>query len=145
MPPGDEVALDRELLEKLFEQLDAELEKKDATARIYVVGGARMTLGLREGRTTRARDARQRPAVYRGPDRPALRVVPRACARGSLLGVCGKLDALKLRTQPVDVRRFPRPNCSRMFPCRERDLVGHIVGWVGTTSRKALSKRHLAT
>ena len=65
MPPGDEVALDRELLEKLFEQLDAELEKKDATARIYVVGGARMTLGLREGRTTRDVDATFREAKGR--------------------------------------------------------------------------------
>ena len=65
MPPGDEVALDRELLEKLFEQLDAELEKKDATARIYVVGGARMTLGLREGRTTGDVDATFREAKGR--------------------------------------------------------------------------------
>lgn len=52
MPPSDEVTLDRKLLETLFEQLDTELERNDARARIYVVGGARMTLGLRQGRTT---------------------------------------------------------------------------------------------
>ena len=73
MPPNDEVTLDRELLETLFEQLDAELEKNDARARIYVVGGARMTLGLREGRTTRDVDVTFREA--KGPVNQAVETV----------------------------------------------------------------------
>ena len=73
MPPGDQVTLDRELLETLFEQLDAEMEKNDARARIYVVGGARMTLGLREGRTTRDVDVTFREAE--GPVNQAVETV----------------------------------------------------------------------
>ena len=73
MPPRNEVALDRELLETLFKQLDAELEKNDARARIYVVGGARMTLGLREGRTTRDVDVTFREAE--GPVNQAVETV----------------------------------------------------------------------
>ena len=68
MPPRNEIGLDRELLETLFKQLDAELEKSHARARIYVVGGARITLGLREGWTTRDVDVTFREAegsVYR--------------------------------------------------------------------------------
>lgn len=73
MPPGDEVTLDRELLEALFKQLDAELERNDSRAQIYVVGGARMTLGLREGRTTRDVDVTFREA--KGPVNQAVETV----------------------------------------------------------------------
>ena len=73
MPSGNEVTLDRELLERLFEQLDAELEKNGARARVYVVGGARMTLGLRDGRTTRDADVTFRDAE--GPVNEAVETV----------------------------------------------------------------------
>ena len=44
--------LDRKRIETLFEALDAELDRLNASAELYVAGGARMALGLREGRTT---------------------------------------------------------------------------------------------
>ena len=50
--PDKPVMLDREKLETLFTALDNELDRLNATAEIYVAGGARMVLGLRDTRTT---------------------------------------------------------------------------------------------
>ena len=42
--------LNREKLETLFAALENELERQDASAELYVAGGARMALGLRDTR-----------------------------------------------------------------------------------------------
>ena len=49
--------LDREKLEALFAELDVELERIDASAEVYVAGGARMAFGLSDGRVTSDVDA----------------------------------------------------------------------------------------
>ena len=49
--------LDREKLEALFAELDVELERIDASAEVYVAGGARMAFGLSDGRVTSDIDA----------------------------------------------------------------------------------------
>ena len=49
--------LDRKKLEALFVELDVELERIDASAEMYVAGGALMAFGLSDGRVTSDVDA----------------------------------------------------------------------------------------
>ena len=51
------VMLDRKKLEALFAELDVELDRIDASAEVYVAGGARMAFGLSDGRVTSDVDA----------------------------------------------------------------------------------------
>lgn len=50
--PAEPIDLDRKKLETLLAALDEALERRGASAEIYVAGGARMVLGFKDDRTT---------------------------------------------------------------------------------------------